>query len=103
MHFKQEHGDEEKMTTMCSYERSDENISIRIDAYYEELAKQEEIYLEEIEEDVRMILEFEDPPPSPPQQSLDQKRAEAAEELIMGDSDDPPVSENVTDEWLNSH
>jgi hypothetical protein len=66
MHFKQEHGDEEKMTTMCSYERSDENISIRIDAYYEELAKQEEIYLEEIEEDVRMILEFEDPPPSPP-------------------------------------
>ena len=39
------------------------NIAVTIDAYYEEQASQEEIYLEEIEEELRMILESDDPAP----------------------------------------
>jgi hypothetical protein len=89
------------MKAMFSCERRDETISFRTDAYYEEQARQEEIYLEEREEDLRMILELEDTPPVPPRESLDQQRAEAAEELITGDSDDPPLSENLVDEMLN--
>ena len=88
------------MTAMRSYERTDKATSVRTDSYYEEQAHQEEIYLEEREEDVRMILEFEDPPPSPPWENLDQQRAEAAEKLITGDSDDPPLSENAVEEML---
>lgn len=44
-------------------EGSDKNIPARTEAYYEEQAIQEEIYLEETEEELRMILEFDDPPP----------------------------------------
>ena len=81
------------MKAMFSCERRDETISVRTDAYYEEQALQEEIYIEEREEDLRMILEFEDTPPVPPRESPDQQRVEAAEELITGDSDEPPLSE----------
>ena len=88
------------MKATFSCERMDESISVRTDTYYEEQARQEEIYLEEREEDVRMILEFEDQPPSPPCENLDQQRTEAAEELITGDSDDPPLSENAVGEML---
>ena len=87
------------MKAMFSCERMDESISVRTDTYYEEQARQEEIYLEEREEDVRMILEFEDQHPSPCE-NLDQQRTEAAEELITGDSDDPPLSENAVGEML---
>ena len=44
--------------TMCIYEDSDKSISVQTDACYEEQARQEEIYLEKTEEDLRMILEF---------------------------------------------
>jgi len=88
------------MTGMCLYERNDEDISVRTDAYYEQQASHEEIYLEEREEEVRMILEYEDPP-SAPRESLDQERIEAAEALITGDSDDPPLSAGTVEEMLN--
>jgi hypothetical protein len=52
------------MTGMCPYERNDEDISVRTDAYYEQQASHEEIYLEEREEEVLMILEYEVPPPA---------------------------------------
>jgi len=42
--------------------------SAQADSYYEERASQEEIYLEEMEEEVRMILECVDPP-IPPSES----------------------------------
>jgi hypothetical protein len=42
---------------MFIYETSDEDISTNTEAYYETLASQEEIYLEETEEELRMILE----------------------------------------------
>lgn len=39
-----------------------------------------------------MILEFDDPPRSR-SESINEQREHAAEELIIGDSDDPPLSE----------
>jgi hypothetical protein len=86
------------MTGMCPYERNDEDISVRTDVYYEQQASHEEIYLEEREEEVLMILEYEVPPP---RESLDQERIEAAEALITGDSDDPSLSAGTVEEMLN--
>ena len=88
-----------EMTAMCTYEGNDKNISIGTDAYYEEQASQEEIYLEETEEELRMILECDDPP-QPRSESPDQQRGHAAEELIIGDSDDPPLSEETVKQIL---
>jgi len=90
------------MKATFSCERTDESISVRTYIYYEEQARQEEIYLEEREEDVRMILEFEDSPPSSPLESPDEQRAEAVEELITGDSDDPPLTDNAVAEIINT-
>jgi hypothetical protein len=90
------------MTGMCTYECNHENLSVRTDAYYEEQASHEEIYLEEREEEVRMILEFEGPLHSSPE-CLDQERVDAVEELIAGDSDDPPLSEGIVEEMLNEN
>jgi len=85
------------MTAMCTY-CNDKNISIGTDAYYEEQASQEEIYLEETEEELRMILEFDGPSPLR-SESPDQQREQAAEELIIGD-DDPPLSEETVKQIL---
>jgi hypothetical protein len=60
------------------------------DACYEAIASQEEIYLEEVEEELRAILILESPCPS---ENVDQKLERAAEDLVTGDSDDPPLSE----------
>ena len=49
------------MTTIFTYESNDENISDNTEAYYEKAASQEEIYLEETEEEIRMILISDDP------------------------------------------
>ncbi len=84
---------------MCIYEDSDKTISVQTDACYEEQARQEEIYLEETEEDLRMILESDDPPPRR-SESPNQQRESTAEELITGDPDDAPLSEEVIEEML---
>jgi hypothetical protein len=78
---------------------NDEYNSGRTDAYYEEQASQEEFYLEETEEELRMVLEFDDPPPSR-SKSPEWQRECAVEELIMGDSDDPPLSEEAAEKML---
>jgi hypothetical protein len=88
---------EEEMAEACPNESKDEIIVVRTEDYYEEQASQEEIYLEEIEEDLRMILEFDDPSPLPGE-SLGEQRERAAEELITGDPDDPPLSDDAIDE-----
>ena len=75
------------------------NIPGDTDAYYEAVASQEEIYLEETEEGLRVILESDDPPPLP-SESPNQQREHAAEELLTGDSDDPPLSEEAVEEIL---
>ena len=82
------------------------------DACYETVASQEEIYLEETEEELRAILISEDPSSYDQgetdcvdccfvAESLDEERGRAAEELITGDSDDPPLSENAVVEMLS--
>ncbi|QHS53080.1 hypothetical protein [Edaphobacter sp. 12200R-103] len=83
------------------YLHKDEIIVVRTEDYYEEQASQEEIYLEETEEDLRMILEFDDPSPAP-DENLREQREHAAEELITGDSDDPPLSDEAIDEILGT-
>ena len=79
----------------------EENIPIKTDACYEALAIQEEIYLEQTEEDLRMILESDD------FLQLQDKRPNlqqehAAEELILGDPDDPPLSDESVEEVLRT-
>jgi hypothetical protein len=55
---------EKEMTTMPIDKSSQENIPNDSEAYCEELAGQEEIYLEETEEEVRAILISDDQVPS---------------------------------------
>ena len=98
--------------------RSQENIPNNSEAYDEEVASQEEIYLEEIEEEVRPILIFGDPSPSQGEaersicgtsnecrqiERVDEQLDHAAEELITGDSDDPPLSEEALIEILRTN
>ena len=103
---------------------NDKNIPIDPDACYEELASQEELYLEETEEEVVAILTSYVSPASKSDRSTiidicaeresdleiervttdltsppmagnpDEQLVEAAEELITGDSDDPPLNED---------
>jgi hypothetical protein len=50
---------------MSNHESNDEDIPIGSEAYYEAVESQEETYLEETEEELRMILVFDDDlPPS---------------------------------------
>jgi hypothetical protein len=50
------------MTTIFIYESNDENLPTDTGDYCEAVASQEEIYLEETEEEIRMILTYDDPP-----------------------------------------
>jgi len=84
---------------MLIYESNDLNIRSNTEAYYEAVASQEELYLEETEEEVRVILESGDPP-TLPSETPDQQREKASEELITGDSDDPPLSEGAVEKML---
>jgi hypothetical protein len=110
---------------------NDKNIPTDTDACYEELASQEELYLEETEEEVVAILTSYVSPASQSDRSTiidicaeresdleiegvmtdlrnpravrnpDEQLVEAVEELITGDSDDPPLSEDSVQEMLN--
>ena len=110
---------------------NDRNIPTDTDAYYEELASQEELYLEETEEGVVAILTSYVSPSLQSDRSTtmdicaerestleiegittdltsprmvgnpDEQLLEAIEELITGDSDDPPLSEDSVHEMLN--
>ena len=110
---------------------NDKKAPIDPDACCEELASQEELYLEETEEEVVAILTSYVSPASQSDRSTnnrnlrgarirleiervttdltsprivgnpDEQLVEAAEELITGDSDDPPLSEDLIQEMLN--
>lgn len=84
---------------MYIYEKDDKNLPTDIDDYYEEVASQEEAYLENAEEEVRMILEADDPPVVQGE-SPNEERELAAKELITGDSDDPPLSDKAVEDML---
>jgi hypothetical protein len=105
---------------------SDENNASQTEAYYEQLARQEEIYLEEREEAARAILISEISPSRDNSVAIDRGTLEvkgavtdaesnpaatnrgdeeldhATEELITGDSDDPPLSEEAVVEMLRT-
>ena len=85
---------------MDIYARTDETILIQTDTYYEEQASQEEVYLEETEEELRMILCADDSP-SPQSECVNEEQGEAVEELITGDADDAPLSEQTVREMLD--
>jgi hypothetical protein len=95
---------------MSTCESSGEIIPEESEACYETVASQEEIYLEEVEEELRAILIFGDPSPSQATsdsrndlqvtENLDEQLNHAVEVLITGDSDDPPLSEGVVAEML---
>jgi hypothetical protein len=102
----------------------DENLQNHSDAYYEELANQEEVYLEEREERARAVLISDNPAPSgltsgsgslevkrsvtdesatpAVVDKLDEQLDHAAEELITGDSDDPPLSDEAVAKMLKA-
>jgi len=76
----------------------DENIPAHTDDYYEALASQEQECLDEGVEKLREreILVSEDSPPNMDPcagESLDEQLDHATEELITGDTDDPPLSD----------
>ena len=85
---------------MDIYASTDETILIQTDTYYEEQASQEEVYLEETEEELRMILCADDSP-SPQSECVNEEQGEAVEELITGDADDAPLSEQTVREMLD--
>ena len=97
---------------------NNKNIPTETEACYEMIASQEEIYMEETEEEVRAILIFSDPSPSLREversmcdanngpriaESLDEQLEHAAEELITGDSEGPPLSEETVVEVLKTN
>jgi len=90
---------------------TEENIPDDKDACYEIVASQEEVYLEETEEEIRAILIFddlslsEDPVTGATNnpcaiKSVDEQVEQEVEELITGDSDDPPMSEDEVSEMI---
>ena len=84
---------------------NDENIPAHTEDNYEALASQEQEYLDEGVEKPREreILAFEDSSPNkkpPTGESLDEQLDQATEELLTGDSDDPPLSEEAIVELL---
>jgi hypothetical protein len=117
--------------TMLINMNNDKNIPTDTEACYEERASQEELYLEETEEEVVAILTSYVSPASQSDRSTiidicaeresdleiggvmtdltnprmvgnpDEQLVEAVEELITGDSDDPPLSEDSVQEMLN--
>jgi hypothetical protein len=120
---------------MSSNMHNDQNIPTDTDVYYEyyeELASQAELYLEETDEEVVAILTSYASSASQNDRSTmidicgeresdleiegamtaltnnprvardsDEQLVEAVEELITGDSDDPPLSEEAVQEMVN--
>lgn len=94
---------------MSTYDSDKKNVPTNTDAYDEKVASQEEIYDEDLEEEVREALTSDDPPSlqdntnnnSRKAETLDEQLDQAAEELITGDSDDPPLSEDSISQMLS--
>lgn len=84
---------------MCAFQSSDPLVTDDAETYSEAVASQEEMYLEKVEEDLRTVLISDDPLP-PPSEAPEQLRKHAIEELVTGDSDDPPLSEEVVESML---
>ena len=87
---------------MAVDESNGNNASQNTDEYYEKAACEEEIYDEDVEEEVRDALVSDNPSPAQKTHNKDAREGEisdeelqeAAEELITGDADDPPAGED---------
>jgi hypothetical protein len=82
---------------MSAYETNGERIAIQTDSY-ERRASQEEFYLEETEEELRMILECDET--TSQSSELSPGFREESEDLLTGDLDDPPLSEDPVEDAL---
>jgi len=83
---------------MSAYEVNAERITIQTDPY-EVRASQEEFYLEETEEELRMILEC-NVTTSQSAEILLPDLDKEIEDLLTGDSDDPPLAEDQVEDLL---
>ena len=84
-----------------------ETIKAGTQDYCDARADQEEIYREEGEEEVHQVLELDEPSPSQDNgsymaDSLGEQLDHAARELITGDADDPPLSEQAIGNMLQT-
>ncbi|MFL6314963.1 MAG: hypothetical protein ACJ71W_22885 [Terriglobales bacterium] len=109
---------------MATDKSNEKNSQDHSEAYYEKLAGQEEIYLEEVEERARAVLISEQPSLSELSVDVvsleakccvtdvgscsgtagsgDEQLEQAAEELVTGDSDDPPLSDDAVTKILKA-
>ena len=71
------------------------------EAYYEEQASQEEIYLEQVEENLRVTLTSETTTTPSAAKTLDDQLNHTGEELLTGDSNDAPLGEETITEMKN--
>jgi len=86
---------------MSNDENKNESSPAHTEDYYEAVVSQEQIYLDEVEENLRAMLAFDANSAPRTAQSLDEQLDQAAEELITGDSDDAPLSEKTIAEMLS--
>ena len=78
----------------------------RGEEYYEAIASQEQTYLDGVEENLREILSEElrvaEKATSATTAGLDEDLDHAAQDLVVGDSDDPPVDEATVAEFVDA-
>lgn len=87
------------MRTVLIFENNDKNLPTGAEAYYEAIASQEEIYLEDREDEVRVILESDEAPPLLTE-NPDQQREHTAKDLITGDSHNSAHSEEAIEAMI---
>ena len=86
---------------MSNDESKNESSPAHTEDYYEAVASQEQTYLDEVEENLPAMLTFDANSAPRAAESLHEQLEQAAEELITGDSDDPPLSEKTITEMLS--
>jgi hypothetical protein len=91
-----------ELTTMSIDKRNDQNIPAHTEDYYEALASEEQIYLDEGVEILREreISVQDSSANNDPRTGESEPLHYAAEELIVGDSDDPPLSDEAVAKML---
>ena len=88
----------------------DENVATYTEDYYEELASQEQVYLDAVEENLRVLLTSDHSYPPPDASNrfceadvLEEQSNQAAQELAPRGSDHPQLSDEISmkiRQWL---
>ena len=87
---------------MNNEENNKEIKIVHTDDYYEAIASQEQVYLDEIEEHLIEILTCDLNVIHHKTQDLDEQLSQNVEELLSGDSDDPPLTEDTITDIMNT-